>query len=585
MLEVQVEGLTYTYPGAPTPALQEVSLTVPPGTWLLLHGDTGSGKSTLLKCLSGACPAFYGGTMAGRVRIGGLSPQAMSAAERVHRIGVVYQDPEAQQVHATVAREVAFTLENLGVPPREMGWRVAEALAMVGLSDRAGDPVASLSGGLRQRVALAAALVHQPGVLLLDEPASQIDPVAAEELWDVLRRLRDDFGLTLVMSEHRVDRLYGWVDQVAVLSRGRLVQLGPPREVAAWLREAHPDSAPVLARLWPASDVPALTVREVRQRIRQELRVPGGEGGHLSGGEVGRRKTPVAETVARTEAGAGASRELEDIVIGVERAVVLYPPSEVRALDECTAGLVRGRVTALIGPNGAGKSTLLRVWAGLQPLASGRLTGVLGGLRGDHPPSRRARSRFRTAAANGETAPPARVAFLPQNPNDLLSQETVEEELGLSLRLQGADDARTREVVAEVARGFGIHPLLPRHPRDLSGGERMRVALAALAVAEPELLLLDEPTRGLDPAQKQALGRWLRTGGRTVAVATHDLEFVAEFADRVLFVDQGQVVLSGTPGEVFRAALWFAPVLARALRGVAPGILCLADAVAAGWAR
>ncbi|WP_051663322.1 ABC transporter ATP-binding protein [Alicyclobacillus macrosporangiidus] len=596
MLEVQVEGLSYTYPGAQAPALQDVSLTVPPGTWLLLHGDTGSGKSTLLKCLSGACPAFYGGTMAGRVRIGGLSPQEMSAADRVQRIGVVYQDPEAQQVHATVAREVAFTLENLGVPPQEMGWRVAEALAMVGLSDRAGDPVASLSGGLRQRVALAAALVHQPGVLLLDEPASQIDPVAAEELWDVLRRLRDDFGLTLVMSEHRVDRLYGWVDQVAVLSQGRLVQLGPPREVAAWLREVHPANAPVLARLWPASEVPALTVREVRQRIRQGLRADGGEGLRAPSGEgpqcrggegvaadgadddFGRRRRPPAG-----EAEASAGRDTEgDIAIGVERAVLLYPPSDVRALDECTAGLVRGRVTALIGPNGAGKSTLLRVWAGLQPLAGGRLTGA---LRGADPPGRRAGSRFRTGAAKAESAPPSRVAFLPQNPNDLLSQETVEEELGLSLRLQGAGEARTREVVAEVARAFGIDPLLPRHPRDLSGGERMRVALAALAVAEPELLLLDEPTRGLDPAQKQALGRWLRASGRTVAVATHDLEFVAEFADRVLFVDQGQVVLSGTPGEVFGQALWFAPVLARALRGVAPGILCLADAVAAGWAR
>ncbi|WP_290586864.1 ABC transporter ATP-binding protein [Alicyclobacillus sp.] len=580
-----VEDLTFIYPGAVVPALNGVSLKVPPGSALLLHGETGSGKSTLLGCLSGACPAFSGGTITGRVEIGGRSPQAMTPAERVRRIGVVYQDPEAQQVHSTVAREVAFTLENLGVPPREMEWRVAEALAMVGLSDRAEDAVASLSGGLRQRVALAAALVHQPAVLLLDEPASQIDPVAAEELWDVLRRLRDDFSITLILSEHRIDRLYGWVDQVAVMEAGRVAATGSPREVAAWLCRTSPAQAPVLARLrsrpgapdHPEEDMaPALTVREVRQRIGPAAGTPppGSDGpGGQSGAPPNRLIAPATAPSVRSGPLARGPAT-PDILVGLDRATVVYSGG-VRALDECTAALVRGRVTAIIGPNGAGKSTLLRALAGAVPLSGGRVTGARGHVGPVGP---------------GEPGVPAgpgavRIAFLPQNPNDLLSQETVAEELGLALRLQGVDRRRVEQAVAQAAEAFGITEWLGRHPRDLSGGERTRVALAALSAAAPDLFLLDEPTRGLDPLQKQSLGRWLRASGRTAAVATHDLDFVAEFADAILFLDRGRVALAGTPAEVFGQALWFAPVVARALRGAAPGVLCLADAVAAGWAR
>lgn len=548
---MRIEQLSYVYPEALHPAIDAVNLVIAAGQWVLLQGPTGSGKSTLLKCLSGACPAFYGGRIQGNVEVAGQPVHRMGAAQRVRLVGVVNQDPEAQAVYGTVGHEVAFALENLGVPQRDMQWRVAEVLDVVGMSNHHDSPTHTLSGGQRQRVALAAALVQQPGILLLDEPTSQLDPVAAEEWFDILHRVNEEFGITIVMSEHRLDRAYQFVDEVVYLEAGALRHRAPPRAMAQWLRTQERTAVPTLARLFPTREAPALSIREVRDVLAA------GTHGVIThdGDQTVSPSTSVSELPLLS-------------LRGIDCA---YEDADVFALNDCSLTIPAGQVTALIGANGAGKSTLLRVLAGLQSILGGRITGALVDGR---------RKKRDVSSLDGH-----KVGYLPQNPNDYLSQSTVSEEIGYGLTLRGVPAHQVALRVEELLREFALDHVHSQNPRDLSGGEKLRVGLAGVSAHDPLLLLLDEPTRGFDANQKHQLGVRLRTQGKSAVVATHDMEFVAEFAHHVLFMHHGQIALSGTPREVFRQALYFAPAIARALRSCAPDVVCLADAIATGWAQ
>jgi energy-coupling factor transporter ATP-binding protein EcfA2 len=555
--KVHLNQVTYTYPEAQQHALSDVQFQVTSGQWILLQGPTGCGKSTLLKCISGACPSFYGGTIQGAVSIDGKQVHALSQRDRVSLVGVVSQDPEAQSVYGTVEHEVAFAMENLGIPARDMKWRVAEVLDVVGMSAFHDALTHTLSGGQRQRVALASALVHQPEILLLDEPTSQLDPVAAEEWFDILCRLNEEFGLTIIMSEHRLDRAYSFVDTVAYMEGGHILQTGAPREMASWLLHHEPSAVPTLARLCPTHPLqPVLSVREARQALAEV-------------GNPGDQTRTDQPNDAPPQQGTGSVRDSELLSLhGVDCA---YEGTGVLALNDCSLSIPAHQVTAVIGANGAGKSTLLRVLAGLQPILRGKFSGV---LLGGH---RRKRDLLQLI----DNA----IGYLPQNPNDYLSQPSVTEEIGYGLRLRGGSLSDVADRVEALLHEFSLTHLKERNPRDLSGGEKLRVALAGALAHRPQLLLLDEPTRGFDTLHRKQLGQRLQTTGMTTVVATHDMEFVAEFSHHVLFFHKGQVVLSGSPREVFRQALYFSPPIARALRQHDPGVICLADAISAGWAK
>lgn len=557
MFKVHLNQVTYTYPEAQQHALSDVQFQVTSGQWILLQGPTGCGKSTLLKCISGACPSFYGGTIQGGVTIDGKQVHALSQRDRVALVGVVSQDPEAQSVYDTVEHEVAFAMENLGIPTRDMKWRVAEVLDVVGMSAFHDALTHTLSGGQRQRVALASALVHQPEILLLDEPTSQLDPVAAEEWFDILSRLNEEFGLTIIMSEHRLDRAYSFVDTVAYMEGGHILQTGAPREMASWLLHHEPSAVPTLARLCPTHPLqPVLSVREARQALAEV-------------GNPGDQTRTDQPNDAPPQQGTGSVRDSELLSLhGVDCA---YEGTVVLALNDCSLSIPAHQVTAVIGANGAGKSTLLRVLAGLQPILRGKFSGV---LLGGH---RRKRDLLQLI----DNA----IGYLPQNPNDYLSQPRVTEEIGYGLRLRGKSLSDVADRVEALLHEFSLTHLKERNPRDLSGGEKLRVALAGALAHRPQLLLLDEPTRGFDTLHRKQLGQRLQTTGMTTVVATHDMEFVAEFSHHVLFFHKGQVVLSGSPREVFSQALYFSPPIARALRQHDPGVICLADAISAGWAK
>jgi energy-coupling factor transport system ATP-binding protein len=418
--------LTFSYPGS-RPALRGVSLAIEPGERLALLGPSGSGKSTLVRALAGLVPHFHGGRFAGRVEVAGRDTRLVRPALLAGTVATVFQDPEDQVVMALVANEVAFGLENTGVPPRQIHGRVERALDLVGASHLAGRRLVELSGGELQRVCLASALALEPQLLLLDEPTSQLDPDGAEAFLDAVAAA----GCAVLLSEHRVERALGLADRCLFVDDGLLV-LDEGRDAAtAWLARQRPRYAP-------------------GHEEEPTLAAPG-----------------------------------DAVVLALEAVGFAYPGGP-PVLDGVSLELRRGEVVRLEGPNGSGKSTLARIAAGLLAPAAGCV--VAGG----------------------------RVAYLSQDPGRYLVRETVLEEVAL-----GADRARAAAMLPRV----GLAHAADRHPRDLSSGERERLGLAAVAVTEPDLLVLDEPTRGVDPDRKAELACWiaeLAAGGTAVLVATHD---------------------------------------------------------------
>jgi energy-coupling factor transport system ATP-binding protein len=492
---LELDRLTYAYPGASVPALDDVSLAVEPGELVLLAGGSGSGKSTVLRAAAGLVPHFHGGTFAGRVRTGDLDTRQHGPAELSAVAGTLFQDPETQVVMGTVRAELAFPLENRGWTAPAVARGVEEAALALGLAGLLDRPTHELSGGELQRVALAAALAGRPRLLLLDEPTSQLDPVAGDELLGVLRRLNEEWGTAILLAEHRIERCLPAADRVIELRDGRVVADEPPR---AWLARTRATPAARLFELAGIDGVP-LSVKEARRAPEIVGPAGGGEPGEAAaGGDAAR-----PGFLARRRERRAAPLALEDVWLELREG-----PAVLRGI---TLHAHAGERIALMGRNGAGKSTLLKA-----------IAGVLAPTRG----------KVRAGA----------VALLTQHPGDHLLHDTIGAHLPDS----------------ELAR---------RHPRDVSGGERQRSALELILRAPADILLLDEPTRGMDPARRDALAARLIDRAGVVIVATHDAEFAAAFATRVILLGDGRPVADAPPAAVLAGGWYFATQVARVLGG------------------
>jgi len=497
---VTVERFTYRYPDGPGVALRELTFELEPGSFAVLAGTSGSGKSTLLRALCGLVPHFHGGRACGELLVGGMSVRDHGPAELAALCGTVFQDPETQVVMGGVRAELSLPLEHRGEAAGAVARAVEEVALSLGIAHLLERRTETLSGGELQRVAIAAALAHRPALLLLDEPTSQLDPVAGDELVWMLRRLNEEWGTAVVLAEHRLERCLPAADRVIALEGGAVACDSPPREYLAWAAERRPELATPVARLFSLAGlrpIPA-SVKEARRAVRGASLVSRPE---PAPPPPRRRREPTALRAR------GLWLELED------------GPAVLRGID---LSLRPGERVVLMGRNGAGKSTLLRLLKGL------------------------ARPTRGSVERAGE------VALLLQNPGDYLIHEHAVEEAGPA--------ALTAAELAGRERA---------NPRDLSGGERQRLALEVVLAGGPCVaVLLDEPTRGMDRAHKAALARRARAladQGAAVMVATHDTEFAAELAERVVLMGPGVVIADGPPAEVLAGGWHFSTEVARAL--------------------
>jgi len=509
---IEFKNVSYRYAGSETPVLRDLSLTIPEGDFVLVIGASGAGKSTFLRCLNGLIPHFYGGALGGQVRVMGCNPAYEGPRKMARHVGFVFQNPEDQFVVETVEDELAFALENYALPQATMRKRIEEVLDQLSIAHLRHRSVSTLSGGEQQRVAIAAVLTLQPRVLVLDEPTSQLDPQAAEEVLDALFKLNHDLGLTIVLSEHRLERVVQYADHVLYLSAdGEPPVFGEPTEVMARVPLTPPLVTLGKALGW--EPLP-LTIKDARRFARQ-FRVPD----------------------YRLQAEPATSNQLP---VTIEAEDVWFSYNGHEALRGVNLAIHAGEFVAVMGRNGSGKTTLLKHLVGLLRPRQGRV--AVGG--------------YDTRNASLEEII-AHVGYVPQNPNALLFADTVREELDFTRRNHRLPPVDYRPLL----RTLGLEALADRYPRDLSVGERQRVALASILVADPEVILLDEPTRGLDYRQKEALTAFLhaqKREGRTVVMTTHDVELVASCADRVIILSEGQVVVDGPVRQVMTDSQVFA---------------------------
>jgi energy-coupling factor transport system ATP-binding protein len=514
---IKFSRVSLIYPHSTTTVIEDLSFEISEGEMVLVMGHTGSGKSSLLRLVNGLVPHHTGGILAGEIIVDGRSTRTSKPGELAGIVGIVGQNPIATFVTDTVEEELAFGLEALNFPHDVMRKRVEEALDQVGLASLRNRNISTLSGGEQQRVAIAAALVMHPKVLVLDEPTSALDPVASEEILAILHRLVHDLSVTVILAEHRLERVIGYVDRILLIEGDGSSAIGTPSEILG-----KSDLVPPIVRLTRALhlDEVGTSTREVR-RITEELR------------------NELPDSI-RPEHTFGTVR------VCAQKISVHYGPQE--ALKEVSLELRAGEITALMGRNGAGKSSLIKTLVGLIEPSSGSIA-IDGFNLKDLKQSERSH----------------RIGYIPQEPGDLLYLTSVFDECQRGDKDNKLPTGTTLEL---------LHEMLPSispdsHPRDLSEGERLTLVLALVLAGSPQILILDEPTRGLDYSAKDRLMAYLFTRARerntSILIATHDVEIVAEVADRTIFLADGEKVADGATLDVLLASPAFAPQVAKVM--------------------
>ena len=551
---IKIRDLTFYYGDASRPALQDVNLDIEDGEFVLVTGPSGCGKTSLCRCLNGLIPHFYGGEIAGGLEVQGLDVMRHTTRDLATRVGMVFQDPENQLVSMDVQREVAFGLENLAFPRDVMAKRVEEALDTLGISGLRHRQVHELSGGEKQKVVISSVLALHPDVLVLDEPTSELDPKGAEDVLSIVRRLNDELGITVILVEHRLDRVVHLVDRMIVMDEGKIIADGNPRAVLSngditSIGAGVPPIVRIVQRLRDngvnVDNIP-LTVKEGRSMLKDIFM--GARGSTLSHTESADNGRPVIE---------------------IDKLWHAYPEG-ITALKNVSLRICEGEFVAVMGRNASGKTTLVKHINGLLKPTKGKV--IVSGID----------TRRATIAQLSR-----KVGFIFQNPNDHIFADTVEEEIAFILKNLGFDSGEIAARIDEMLEMFALKEFRKQYPRSLSGGERQRVAMASVLVARPRVLILDEPTRGMDYRLKSELMRFLngyREKGNTVVLVTHDVETVAEHADRVVLLSEGGVVVDGNKRDVLSRALFFSPQINRLVQafekyGVPNNILTVDEAL------
>lgn len=545
---LRIEDLTFTYALGDIPALSGVSLSVDEGEFVLLCGKSGCGKSTLLKSLVPSLrPA---GRWGGNVWFEGRPLTALSEGEASSAIGFVTQNPDAQIVTDKVWHELAFGLENMGVPADEIRSRVAEMASYFGIHTWFRKKTSELSGGQKQLLNLAAVMLMNPRLLLLDEPTAQLDPIASREFIDTLVRINRELGVTILLAEHNLEEAYGLAAKVALMEQGSLAAVKPPRDMARYL---FGNAREGMFRALPAA---AVIASEAGETGCLPLSV-------VEGRAWMSRRAPMAPVLfpepPPLPSGENPALELREVWFS-------YQKGAEPVLRNLSLRVFTGESFAILGGNGAGKTTALSVLSGrLRPLDGRALVNG------------RDIAKVKSADLFFQN-----LGVLPQNPQSLFVFETLRRDLAEALFDRKLTEAQKARRVEGTAASLGVTHLLERHPYDLSGGEMQKAALAKLLLREPSILLLDEPTKGLDALSKRMLGSLLRElqhRGLTLLMVTHDVEFAAVYADRCAMFFDGMLTCVSPSREFFSKNRFYTTAASRITRHVAQGVITCGEAV------
>ncbi len=514
---IKFSNVSLVYPTSTKTILENLSFEIQEGEMVLVIGSTGTGKSSLLRLINGLVPHHTGGILAGDISVDGISTQLVRPGELAHLIGIVGQNPSNGFVTDTVEEELVFGMESLNVAPDTMRKRVEEILDLLALAPLRNRAISTLSGGEQQRLAIGSALVMHPKILVLDEPTSALDPIAAEEVLSIIHRLVHDLSLTVIIAEHRLERVIGFADRIIHISGDGQAQIDLPEKVMQKSEIAPPIVH--LSRALKLEQV-GLSVRDVR-RMTEEVRSQGSN-------------APTQLRVATQTA------------IEVDGASISYGSHS--ALRGVKTKICEGEIVAVMGRNGAGKSSLLQAIVGIKKLDAGSIS-----IFERDPISLKGKNRRDL------------VGYIPQEPSDLLYSQSVLQECAQADKDNQITTGETIRLLQTLVPSISEKT----HPRDLSEGQRLALALAVVLSAKPQALILDEPTRGLDYQSKSLLigilKNFLATHGKAVIVATHDVELVAELADRVIFLSDGEVVADGPTLDILLASPAFAPQVAKVM--------------------
>jgi energy-coupling factor transport system ATP-binding protein len=527
MALIELTDVSFTYPDSKEPAIRNLSLNIDKGQFVVLFGASGSGKSTLLRLLKKEIQPH--GTLSGRISINGQEAvgETLGLSQDV---GFVFQDPENQIVADDVLHEIVFGLENICLEPNEMRNRVAEMVHFFGAESLLNRKSQELSGGKKQQINLASVLLMQPSILLLDEPTAQLDPVSAREFIDLLKRLNEEFGMTIIMAEHRLEEVFTLADKIVMMENGQVQISGEPRRVLSelWNTEykAYIPKIPALFLSMDGHGSIPLTVKEGRDWVQKQKVVPNLVGASKASPKMTERF------------------KLKNISFHYEKKGDYI-------LDELELSVSHGEFYALLGGNGSGKSTLLKLMAGL-------LKPDNGSVFFDEKPLKKYK----------QVEIAKKIGYLPQNPKLFFMQDTVEKELQMVLEQWEASKATDAQQLFDQ---LGIAHLMSSHPYDLSGGELQKAALACILVRKPAVLLLDEPTKGLDPISKKNLADILlslHATGMTILMSTHDVEFAAQYTTKCGMMFQGRITSEDVPEKFFKGNFFYTTMIQRVFRGL-----------------
>lgn len=543
MAKISVKNLSFSYPKSDKKALDNINIDIAQGEFLLVCGASGCGKTTLLRHLKSAL--MPGGMRSGGVYVDGTELCDIPEREQAGRIGFVFQSPDDQIVTDKVWHELAFAGESMRIDTQTIRLRCGEIAGYFDLADKYYSPVSELSGGQKQILNLASVMTLSPDILILDEPTAQLDPVAADNFFSTLKKLNEDLGVTVIISEHSLDRVFSMADRVAVMDSGAIALCGSPRETAEKIVAEHrkyfsllPSVAQAAALGGLNGEIP-LTVKDGR-RMLADRRF---------------EKELIGEKDAEKQ-------NKKDEIISLDEIYFRYSRVSPDILKSFSLTVNRGEILGIVGGNGSGKSTALQIMAGINAAHSGRI-------------------RVNGKKIKALSALKALTAYLPQDPTALFVKDTVKEELCNTVKKDGTKptDSEITQIVAQTE----LENLLDSHPFDLSGGESQRLGIAKILLTGADALLLDEPVKGIDPQMKIKFGELLRSfvsGGGSAAVVSHDMEFLARFADRCVMTFDGAVISEGKPRRFFAGNHFYTTAVNRTLRGVFPDCILTTEAAA-----